>query len=50
LYQKEGNSGIIYNTRSDIDEDGNRNLVKNLERKIESLTEEEERRLLKGQL
>ena len=41
-HQKEGNAGISCDKRSDMDEGTKKNLVTNMERKIERLTTEEE--------
>ena len=48
-HQKEENSAIFCNKRSDVDEGSKKNLVTNMERKIEKLrTEEENRKALKN--
>ena len=41
-HQKYENTGIFCNRRSDVDEGTKKNLITNMERKIERLTSEEE--------
>ena len=46
-FRKKEDSGIMCNWRSDVDRSTKRNIVNNLEEKIEKLTEEREKKRLK---